>query len=148
LAGCPPPTEERPIELVRVRKFAALSTEAVLLRLEGAAMSFQVGQQVICISDDWLPNELWRRTVRTFPQVNSIYTIREIHYGSKLFGFCFYEFVNPRAHFKNGYHEPAFKSQNFRPVRKTSIDLFEKLLVPADSAVVPRRERRPEEVPA
>ena len=111
-------------------------------------MSFQVGQQVICISDSWLPNEFWRRTVRTFPQINSVYTIREIREGTNLIGFCFYEFVNPRVHFRNSYLEPAFKSQNFRPVRRTSIDLFERLLVPVDSTAAPRKERRLDEVPA
>jgi hypothetical protein len=126
----------------------ALDTRVVLRRFEGAAMNFQVGQQVICVSDSWLPNELWHRTVRTFPQLNSIYTIHEIRRGASLIGFCFCEFVNPRAHFRSGCLEPAFKSQNFRPVRKTSIELFERLLVPADSTAAPRKQRRVDKVPA
>jgi hypothetical protein len=44
----------------------------------------------------------------------------------------FYELSNPCAHFSKGYHEPAFNSRNFRPVKKTSIEIFKKLLAPSD----------------
>jgi len=111
-------------------------------------MSFHVGQQVVCVSENWSPDDFWRQAVRTFPKLNSIYTIREIRRGEVLTGFCFYEFVNPRAHFQRGYLEPAFNSRNFRPVRKTSIELFERLLVPVDSTAAPGKEHRPEKVPA
>jgi hypothetical protein len=111
-------------------------------------MSFHVGQQVVCISDHWLNDPLWRRTVRTYPKANSIYTIREIRLGRILVGFCFHEFENPRAQFSNGYLEPAFKSENFRPVRRTSIESLRRLLVPMDSTDAPRKERRRDKAPA
>ena len=96
------------------------------------AMSFQIGQQVVCVNDRFSERVDWRRTVRAFPQLHSVYTIREIIEDPPLIGFCFHELVNERHHFRSGFHEPAFNSRNFRPVRKTSIEIFEKLLVPAD----------------
>lgn len=106
-------------------------------------MSFHVGQQVVCVSDRFSHSEYWRCAVRTLPRLNGIYTIREIRegYGDQrgLIGFCFYEFTNPRAQFERGDVEPGFISKHFRPMRKTSIELFEKLLVPAGAS---RKERR------
>ena len=95
-------------------------------------MSFHVGQQVVCVSDRFSCDMRWRRTVRVFPVRNAIYTIREIHVEDPLMGFCFYELANPRTLFAGGYGEPAFNSRNFRPVKATSIEVFERLLIPAD----------------
>ncbi len=95
-------------------------------------MSFHIGQQVVCINDEFSPDPHWRRTVRTFPFLHGIYTIREIHVEPPLVGFCFYEFGNPRSWFGIGYAEPAFNCRNFRPVKKTNIEAFEKLLAPVD----------------
>jgi len=95
-------------------------------------MSFHIGQQVVCVDDKFSKEEYWRRSVRAFPQLHAIYTIREIIDYGDLIGFCFYELTNPRAYFSKGFHEPAFNSRNFRPVRKTSIEVFERLLAPTD----------------
>ncbi len=105
-------------------------------------MSFHVGQQVVCVNDQFSPRPSWRRTVRSFPKLHAIYTIREICEGGGLVGFTFYEIVNPRAHFACGYSEPAFNSKNFRPVRKTDIDVFKRLLAPVAPAT-PRETHRP-----
>jgi hypothetical protein len=111
-------------------------------------MSFYVGQQVVCVNDQFSPWEYWRRAIRTFPTLNSVYTIRIIRrgedYGRPPFAaFCFYELINTPVLFRAGYFEPSFLSEYFRPVGKTSIELFEKLLVPAGPAGAPRKERRP-----
>ena len=98
-------------------------------------MSFHVGQRVVCVNDRFSSDKRWRLTVRTFPILNTVYTIREIHVEAPLIGFCFYEIVNPCTSFAAGYSEPAFNSWNFRPVKTTSIDVFERLLVPADKTV-------------
>ena len=95
-------------------------------------MSFHVGQQVVCVNDKFSSNQRWRQTVCTFPVRNTIYTIREIHVEAPLTGFCFHEIVNPRTWFAAGYGEPAFNSRNFRPVKRTSIDVFERLLAPTE----------------
>ena len=94
-------------------------------------MSFHVGQQVVCVSDRFSSDMRWRRTVRTFPILKAVYTIREIHVEGPLTGFCFHEIVNPCTWFAAGYGEPAFNSRNFRPVKRTSIAVFERLLAPA-----------------
>jgi hypothetical protein len=73
-----------------------------------------------------------------FPIRYAIYTIREIHVEGPLTGFCFHEIVNPCTLFAAGYGEPAFNSRNFRPVKPTSIEVFERLLAPAG-----RRTRTP-----
>jgi hypothetical protein len=104
-------------------------------------MSFHIGQQVVCVNDCFSQRPYWRRAVRTFPRLGSIYTIREICEEEGLIGFMFEEILNHRAHFKSGYDEPAFNSRNFRPVRKTSIEMFRKLLVPGDPAGAERKAR-------
>ena len=58
--------------------------------------------------------------------------VAEIHVEAPLTGFCFHEIVNPRTWFAAGYGEPAFNSRNFRPVKRTSIDVFERLLAPTE----------------
>ena len=94
-------------------------------------MGLHVGLQVVCVSDVFSPCPYWRRAVRSWPKLHMIYTIRDMREVKGLVGLCFFEFVNPREHFFEGYAEPAFKSQNFRPVRRTSIEIFERLLAPA-----------------
>lgn len=98
-------------------------------------MSFHVGQQVVCINDKFSCDMRWRRTVCAFPVLSMIYTIREIHVEGPLMGFCFDEIVNPRTWFTAGYGEPAFNSRNFRPVKATNIEMFQRLLVPASGKI-------------
>lgn len=105
-------------------------------------MSFDIGQQVVCVNDRFSRDMRWRRTVHKFPILNSIYTIREIHVEGRLVGFCFHEILNPCTWFAAGYGEPAFNSRNFRPVKSTSIEVFERLLVPTAEQV-----RQCEEIP-
>lgn len=112
-------------------------------------MSFHIGQQVVCVSDRFSPDPYWRSTVRAFPKLNAIYTIRQIvrGYGGQrgLIGFHLYEIVNPLARFidddKAVLSEPAFDSRHFRPVKPTSIKLFERLLAPVGSSSDGRKER-------
>jgi hypothetical protein len=95
-------------------------------------MSLDVGQQVVCINDAFSSCPYWRAAVSAFPKLNGIYTIRHMREAHGLLGLCFYEIVSPPAQFSEGLVEPAFNSKNFRPVRPTSIAVFEKLLAPAD----------------
>jgi len=98
-------------------------------------MSFHVGQQVVCVNDRFSRDMRWRQTVRNFPILNSIYTIREIYVEGPLVGFCFQEILNPCTWFAAGFGEPAFNSRNFRPVKTTSIEVFKKLLLPTTRGV-------------
>jgi hypothetical protein len=98
----------------------------------GRTMSLHVGQQVVCINDTFSPCEYWRAAVQSLPVLHGIYTIRHMREAHGLLGLCFYEIRSPHAHFSEGYVEPAFNSQKFRPVKRTSIEIFEKLLAPVD----------------
>jgi hypothetical protein len=113
-----------------------------------STMSFHIGQQVVCVSERFSSDAYWRSTVRAFPKLNAIYTIRDIveGYGEQqgLIGFHLYEIVNPRARFagddETAKSEPAFDSRHFRPVKPTSIEVFEKLLAPVESPGEKRKE--------
>ncbi len=93
-------------------------------------MRLEVGQQVVCINDVFSPCDYWRAAVSAFPQLHGIYTIRSIREVEGLIGLCFYEIRSPCRHFREGFVEPAFNSNNFRPVKRTSIEIFENLLSP------------------
>jgi hypothetical protein len=95
-------------------------------------MSWQIGQQVVCVNDVFSPCQYWRSAVQAFPQLHSIYTIRDMREVHGLIGLCFYEIWSPPQLFAEGFVEPAFNSRNFRPVKATSIECFEKLLAPRD----------------
>ncbi len=110
-------------------------------------MSFHIGQQVVCVSSRFSSHPYWRSTVRAFPALGGIYTIREIVQGrgeqQGVIGFHLYEITNPLAHF-DGYaekEEPAFDSRHFRPMRPTSIEVFEKLLAPVERHGDERKNR-------
>jgi hypothetical protein len=94
-------------------------------------MNFDVGQQVVCVNDAFSPCPYWRRAVSALPKLGMVYTIRSIREAHGLIGLCFFEIVSPHAHFSEGYVEPAFNSKNFRPVRHTSIAVFEEILLDA-----------------
>ena len=97
---------------------------------EDKAMSFHIGQQVVCISDRFSPEPHWRSAVSAFPKLHMIYTIRDMREVHGLVGLCFFEIVCRHARFAEGYVEAAFNSKNFRPVKRTSIAVFETLLAP------------------
>lgn len=99
-------------------------------------MSLQVGQQVVCINDDFSPCPYWRRAIRAWPRLGMVYTIRGLREVQDLLGLCFFEIVNAHAHFGEGYVEAAFNGRNFRPVKRTSIEIFERLLAPVPSRVL------------
>ena len=95
------------------------------------AMSFHLGQQVVCVNDVFSSCLYWRSAVSALPKLHMIYTIRHMREAHGLIGLCFFEIVSPRAQFSEGFVEPAFNSKNFRPVKRTSIEVFERLVAPA-----------------
>jgi len=95
-------------------------------------MSFHVGQQVVCINDVFSPCPYWRAAVSAFPRLHGVYTIRHMREAHGLLGLCFHEIASPPREFAEGFVEPAFNSRNFRPVKPTSIAIFERLLAGAD----------------
>jgi hypothetical protein len=94
-------------------------------------MDFHIGQHVICICDRWSNEPTWRAAVHTFPKLGGIYTIRDICPRVDVVGLVFEEIWHEPAWFCVGLVEPAFNIKRFRPVRKSNIDLFKKMLEPA-----------------
>lgn len=95
---------------------------------------FEVGQQVVCIVDGpWVSPMMGTSLTVKEPVRGAIYTIREIVAPPSylLVGLCLEEIVNPAVDFgqQYGVREPDFDSRGFRPVRKTSIDVFTKILL-------------------
>jgi hypothetical protein len=115
----------------QVAPILASIRRSVVARSRGIVMSFEVGRQVVCVNDGFSHVALWRRTARSLPRLNSVYTIREIYRFEGLVGLYFFEILNPSAEFSDGYGEPCFNSKNFRLVKSSSIEIFEKLLAPA-----------------
>jgi hypothetical protein len=93
-------------------------------------MGISVGQRVVCVDVNFSHEPLWRSCVRTFPRLNSIYTIRSVRTVNDLVGLCLHEITNSWALFAEGYVEAAFDSRRFCPVRSTNIDVFRAMLVP------------------
>lgn len=84
--------------------------------------------QVVCIWDDW---HIWAgpETATVTPVKEQIYTICDV---TEVFDQRFYTFVelSPLAY---------FCADCFRPVRKTGIDVFTKLLVPTPKVILSAR---------
>src|SRR5262249_24775380 len=60
-----------------------------------SAMSFHIGQRVVCVNVDFSREPTWRRAVRTFPTLNGVYTIRSICEAGDLIGFLFPQILPP-----------------------------------------------------
>jgi hypothetical protein len=93
-------------------------------------VSFYVGQQVVCVDVNFSRERTWRNAVRIFPKLKDVYTIRDMRAEGDLVGLCFEEIINARANFSSGLVEAAFDSRKFRPLQRTSIEVFERLLAP------------------
>lgn len=80
--------------------------------------------QVVCIVDSWNGRDWGTYVDRIMPaccpKKGGIYTIKGINDHPRFPGYFFYEFPG----------ENAWDVRAFRPVKRTSIDLFRKLLVP------------------
>ena len=85
---------------------------------------------MVCIGDKFSNEPTWRAAIHTYPKLHGIYTIRDICNREGLIGLMFEEIWHPPALFCMGWVEPAFHIRNFRPVRKSNIDIFKKMLVP------------------
>jgi hypothetical protein len=96
-------------------------------------VSFDIGQQVVCVDVKFSQEPTWRGAVREFPKLKGVYTIRDLRLEGELIGLCFEEIINARANFSSGHVEAAFDSRKFRPLQRTSIEVFERLLAPVAS---------------
>lgn len=90
-------------------------------------MSFQIGQRVVCICDDWQPSPALFGFA--YPIRARVYTIRGFDPHIDAPFIWLEEIVNPC----DGFFEPSWSVVCFRPVieRKTSIASFTSLLTPS-----------------
>jgi hypothetical protein len=84
----------------------------------------------------WSNEPTWRAAVHTYPKFGGIYTIRDICDRAGTIGLMFAEICHEPAWFCVGLIEPAFNAKRFRPVKKSSIDIFKRMLVPAPRDLV------------
>jgi len=99
-------------------------------------VNFHRGQNVVCICDRWSDEPTWRAAIHTYPKLNGVYTIRDICDRGGLIGLMFEEIWHAPALFCVGLVEPAFNAKRFRPVKKTNIDIFKKMLEPTPRDLV------------
>lgn len=106
----------------------------------GADMSYQwrVGEKIVCIFDGWVA-----KNGETVPQKGSVYTIEniEIYKPDGTIGFELVEIVNAPRQYDTGFGECNFAATGFRPLIKTNIEVFEKLLLKK-----PRKKSAPKQV--
>jgi hypothetical protein len=100
--------------------------------------NFHVGQQVVCVDDAY--RDLGWRNVPNRPVKGRVYTVREVllyeyfDFGAKP-ALRLHEIINPEFDWIEGRCEIAFGFARFRPVRKTSIEVFERMLIKAPEGV-------------
>lgn len=84
--------------------------------------NFQVGDNVVCVNARG-----WDSTFCAIarPCEGDVYTIREVYEFLGVIGIHLVEISNPT----NQYGEPGFMPWRFRPVRKTDISVFERMLI-------------------
>ena len=91
---------------------------------------FRIGMKVVCV-DDANP---WSLRGETIPRRGEIYTVRAINPWAQPAPPCIFleEIVNAPRDYQRGYGELAFLARRFRPLvtRKTSIEIFERMLMP------------------
>lgn len=95
---------------------------------------FHVGAQVVCTYKGAWSDPRWDAAIHR-PTYGQIYTVRDItppeYYANGAPpSIWLEEIVNPPVMWTTGIWEIAFPTRIFRPIRKTSIDVFTKLLEP------------------
>lgn len=88
-----------------------------------------VGMQVVCITQG-IPSKMYeaaRKAGCVYPMQGLVYTIREFgRFTENLI--LLEEIINPIP--RGEKYEPGYNRKRFRPVKKTSIDIFRSLLTP------------------
>lgn len=96
-------------------------------------MTFRVGQKVVCITI-WGTEKIAARLGVLLPRKGSVYIVRNFDDRGSCSALRVREILNPEImHLEGIFAEPAFACIGFRPVvsRKTSIEIFTKLLTPS-----------------
>lgn len=92
----------------------------------------EVGQQVVCVRDDWyvLPEDCQFKLY--LPVKGSVYTVRGFVTVTGLH-LLFFELRNPQTIYADGTTECSFDAGMFKPVKKTDIGIFTAMLQPVDA---------------
>lgn len=87
-------------------------------------MTFRIGQKV-CAIDDFKDRHGW-----SMPKKGPVYTVRGIQSNHLGTGLLLNEIRNDHYRFAEGFIEPTFLADCFRPVveRKTDISIFTRML--------------------
>lgn len=106
--------------------------------------NFHVGQRVECIwKESWGPNPLGH----VMPSFGVVYVVRDAFINPYIGGPCIRlrEIINPLHNYLHGPDECCFESCCFRPVieRKTSIEVFQRILLDPSQPIAPARENEP-----
>ena len=94
-------------------------------------MMFEVGMLVVCVDGRW--GNWCHQFHPRLPSTGEIFTIRDIRERDGQVGLYFEEIVSSL----NRGIEQAFGPEQFRPVRKTSIEELRKLVAPVPRQPVP-----------
>lgn len=89
---------------------------------------FHIGQLVVCIDDSHNPNRLHLSHDETIPTKGMIYTIRGFLETPSGVGVYLEEIINKPKMYAQGMLEVAFRQERFRPIQKTSIEVFTAIL--------------------
>jgi hypothetical protein len=99
--------------------------------------SLRVGQIVVCVDDTWDYAPLHMSKCPNRPVRGLIYTVRAVmpededeDEDEDEEGILLEDIMNPPAWFRAWFGEPGFYSWRFRPVKRTSIDAFRKIVEP------------------
>jgi hypothetical protein len=82
-------------------------------------MNFKVGQSVVCVNNDPLPNTSWE--VGSQPKLRGVYTVREV--GAALTGVAgirLQEITLDGIHTLNPFQDNFYMANRFRPVATTA----------------------------
>ena len=108
-------------------------------------ISYKIGDQVVCLTT-FRPHRVSGYSPPNHPHIGQVYTVRGFHLplpqetafvGFEMIGVYLEEIINPLVllHWDKQMHEPAFNAEGFRPVKKTSIEVFKRLLKPTPKKV-------------
>lgn len=90
---------------------------------------FHIGQLVVCIDDTWDSTRADYGKL-TYPVKEMIYTIRGIQTFKNGVGVVLEEIVNEPFPYSESFAEGHWRIDRFRPIQKTSIEIFTKMLTP------------------
>ena len=91
-------------------------------------LPFKVGDQVVCISDEWY--NIYTGTYIPGPVKGCVYTIKDMYRCGTAVGLILYEVDAPEPPPDVSPGQWGWYAEFFRPVKKTDIGVFRSMLAP------------------